>query len=157
MALHVARHGHTSQCKQRGSDVDVEHNLVQDRVCLDQSGIADKQRQTNGFLISQPPFHTQAMFAVEVSVVAGEDDDCVIQLPRFLERIEYLSDTVFNSHQCLLPFADNYIARSSALGRAGVGYRPGAATRACLPGRDWHSAGAGSFGFHTNPCVAQQG
>ena len=47
-------------------------------------GIAHQQRHPDRFFVGEPPFDTQAVLAVEVTVVAGEDDDRVVELAGLL-------------------------------------------------------------------------
>jgi hypothetical protein len=55
------------------------------------AGHADDERHARGFVV-QADFGPEIVLAEMEAVVAGEDDDGVVRLPGFFERVEHLAD-----------------------------------------------------------------
>src|SRR5438477_5954492 len=74
--------------EQSGGDVNVEGELWEDGSSFYQGRVAHKQRDARGFLIRKAAFDAQAMLAVEIAFVAGEEDERLVELVRVLESFE---------------------------------------------------------------------
>ena len=82
-AVHRGRHVGARQLQQRRSDRSMlSTNSSRAVPGLTAFGIAHEQRDADRFFVGQPPLDAQAVLAVEVAVVAGEDDQRVVELAR---------------------------------------------------------------------------
>jgi hypothetical protein len=95
--LNVCRHWQTRCPEKRGSDVEVQHECIRRDAAFDEPGIAHEQRNTQRLLI-RAVFATQTVLAPEIAVVAGEDDEGVVELLRRFEGIENARHTLVYGH-----------------------------------------------------------
>ena len=97
----VVMSGHAEACDVHNccGDVETEDVIFNDTAWIgDQVGIAYEVGHTNGGFV-HPAFVAQAEFAVEVAVVAGVNDQCVIGLSDFIDFVERSSKgIVYASH-----------------------------------------------------------
>ena len=63
----------------------------------DSPWIANQQRNANSFFVGQAPLLVEPMLAVEISVIARENDDGGVKHPFFLQRRENAAETVVNA------------------------------------------------------------
>src|ERR1700722_2673703 len=74
--------------------------------------IADDQWDTNRLFVCEPPLDAEAMFPEEIAFVAGENENCVVQLPGAFERGAHLSNAFVNRLQHTRTVADGLVVRA---------------------------------------------
>src|SRR5687767_10746099 len=107
--MNLFRQFGTAEGEERGSQVDAEDCLAELRLWLDERGIADEEGNADGFFVGEAALEIQAVFAVEVTVVAGENNQRAIELAGFLEGGENLADAFFGGHHQAEAIADGFV------------------------------------------------
>jgi hypothetical protein len=82
--------------KSRG-EVDTERYLARCGAGDGQPWISNDERDADGLFVRQAALFVEPVLSVEVSMVAGENDDGVIQRALSLERCEYASQAVIDA------------------------------------------------------------
>src|SRR5262249_16071008 len=73
--------------------------LVEDGAWFDQRWIANEQRNADGLFISETALDAEAMLAVEVAMVARENDHGVIELAGGPQGVKNLADAFLGGHE----------------------------------------------------------
>ena len=81
---------------------------------LDQFRIAHHHRNAERLFIG-PPFVAQMMFAPEVAVIAGEDEEGIVELFGLFQCFPNLSDALVDCGQTAKLIADQILGRASAI------------------------------------------
>ncbi len=90
-ALDLRWNGSSGEVEEGGGDVDVGDEGGDFGSGLEELGIAHQEGDTDGF-VKGPAFVAEAVFAPELAVVGGEDEDGVVELVGLLERGEDFAD-----------------------------------------------------------------
>jgi hypothetical protein len=98
LPLHRTRRLDTAQIQNRRGQVDIGDECVAALVPANQPRIADHHRHTQGLLV-RLHLAVQAVLAVEKSVVAGKEDDGVVEQLLLLEEMQQAADAVLGAHE----------------------------------------------------------
>src|SRR5262249_50978133 len=94
-AMHGFRDGDAGEVQQRGSDIHVEGNLFRPGTGFDEFRVTHHHWYTDAFFVS-PAFVSQAVFAPEITVIAGEDEQGVVELFCFFEGGDHFADAIID-------------------------------------------------------------
>src|SRR6476646_705968 len=97
VAMDLLLHSSAAEFQQRRRQIDAEHELVKFCPGLDQGWITDEERDADRFFVGQAALDAQAMLAIEIAVIAREDDQRPIELARCAQRVENLADAFFGA------------------------------------------------------------